>query len=158
VPDTSTPLSVDHVRFALEPYGLEVILLPEDSSTAVLAAEALDTSVDRIVKSLLFFADDEPVLALVAGDRKVDRRLLARELGARKVRFATPEQVIVVGGYAIGGVPPVGHRSRLRTVMDRALLGHDVVYAAAGASNAVFGVPPAELRSMTDASLTDATE
>jgi Cys-tRNA(Pro) deacylase len=150
-------LTVDHIRVALAPYGLTVRELFDDTSTAVLAAEALDTSVGSIVKSLLFDAGEESVLLLVAGDRKVDARALGRELGVSKVRLAKPDAVIAITGYAVGGVPPVGHKTRLRTLLDRALLEYDTVYAAAGTPNAIFAVQPERLRDITGAEITDAT-
>jgi prolyl-tRNA editing enzyme YbaK/EbsC (Cys-tRNA(Pro) deacylase) len=154
---TEEPLGVADVRRRLESEGIEVVELPADTSTAVLAAQALGTSVPAIVKSLLFLAAGEPVLVLASGDRRVDGRVLARELGVKKVRMATPEECIAVAGYAVGGVPPVGHRRPLRTLFDPSLPQHEVVYAAAGAYNAVFAVAPARLQELTGAEITDAT-
>lgn len=150
-------LGVDEVRRRLEPDGIEVVELPADTSTAVLAAQALGTSVPAIVKSLLFLADGSPVLVLVSGDRRVDARALARELRVKKVRMATPEECIALAGYAVGGVPPVAHRQPLRTLFDRHLLRHETVYAAAGAYNAVFAITPDRLQELTGAEITDAT-
>lgn len=151
-------LGVAEVRRRLEPDGIEVVELPADTSTAVLAAQALRTTVPAIVKSLLFLADGEPLLVLASGDRRVDSRALARELGVKKVRMATPEECIARAGYAVGGVPPLAHRQPLRTLFDRHLLKHDVVYAAAGAYNAVFAIEPNRLLELTGAGMTDATE
>lgn len=155
---TEELLGVSAVRHYLEPEGIEVVELPADTSTAVLAAQALGTTVPAIAKSLLFLADGEPLLVLASGDRRVDARSLAREVGAKKVRMATPEQCIALAGYAVGGVPPVAHRRPLRTLFDRHLLEHEVVYAAAGAYNAVFAVAPERLQALTGAEITDATD
>lgn len=155
--DEAQPLGVEVVRQRLDPEGIEVLELPADTSTAVLAAQALGTTVPAIVKSLLFLADGEPVLVLASGDRRVDARALARELGVKKVRMATPEQCIALAGHAVGGVPPVAHRQPLRTLFDRHLLDHETVYAAAGAPNAVFAVSPQRLQELTGAEMTDAT-
>jgi Cys-tRNA(Pro) deacylase len=151
------PLAVENVRSALEPFGLSVVVLPDDASTAALAAEALGTTVDRIVKSLLFLAGDEPILVLAAGDRRVDAKMLASELGVAKVRLAKPDQVIALAGYAVGGVPPIAHRTRLRTLIDERLMRHEIVYAAAGAHNAIFAVSPITLSEISSAQLTNAT-
>jgi Cys-tRNA(Pro) deacylase len=151
------PLGVADVRRRLEPEGIEVAELPADTSTAVLAAQALGTTVPAIVKSLLFLADGEPVLVLASGNRKVDSRALAREMGAKKVRMATPDECVVLAGYAVGGVPPIGHRQPLRTRFDRHLLEHETVYAAAGAANAIFAIAPQRLLELTGAEITDAT-
>jgi prolyl-tRNA editing enzyme YbaK/EbsC (Cys-tRNA(Pro) deacylase) len=152
------PLTVADVRARLASEGIEVRELPADTSTAVLAAEALGTTVSAIVKSLLFLADGEPLLVLASGDRKVDARALGRSLGVKKLRMARPEEVIECAGYPIGGVPPVAHRRPLRTLLDRNLLRHEVVYAAAGSGNAIFAVSPARLQALTGAELTDAAE
>ena len=152
------PLPVDRVREALKPYGIEVRELEADTSTAVSAAEALGTTVPAIVKSLLFFVGQEPVLVLAPGDRKVDRAALARILGADRARLAKPEEALRVTGYAVGGVPPLGHRSRLRVVMDRGIFENPVVYAAAGAGNALFAVEPSRLQALTDGQVEDVTQ
>ncbi len=154
---TEQVLGVAEVRRRLEPEGIEVVELPADTSTAVLAARALGTSVPTIVKSLLFLADGSPVLVLLSGDQRLDARGFARQLGVKKVRMATPEQCIALSGYAVGGVPPVGHRQPLRTFFDRYLLDHQTVYAAAGAYNAIFGITPDRLLELTGAEITDAT-
>jgi Cys-tRNA(Pro) deacylase len=150
------PLTVDDVRARLAPERIEVQELSADTSTAVLAAQALGTTVSAIVKSLLFLADGEPLLVLTSGERKVDARALSRSLGVKKVRMARPEEVIEFAGYPVGGVPPVAHRRPLRTLLDRTLLEHETVYAAAGAGNAIFAVSPARLQALTSAELTDA--
>lgn len=152
------PLGVDHVRSVLAAEGIEVQELPADTSTAALAAQALNTTVPTIVKSLLFMADGEPLLVLASGDRRVDARSLARNLGARKVRMATPQECIDLAGHAVGGVPPVGHRRPMRALLDRHLLEHPVVYAAAGAGNAIFAVGPQRLMELTGAEITDAAQ
>ncbi len=151
-------LSVADVRTWLAAHGIAVVELPADTSTAVLAADALGTTVATIVKSLLFLAGGEPLLVLAAGDRKVNARRLARELGVGKVRLAGPEDVIALTGYVVGGVPPVAHRAPLRTLIDRSLLAHPTIYAAAGASNAVFPITPDRLLEITGGELIDALD
>ncbi len=147
--------SVDDVRRYLEQHHVEVLELPADTSTAALAAQALHTTVDTIVKSLLFTAGDEAVLVLAAGDRTVETRALARLLGVGKARLARPQEVIDITGYAVGGVPPVAHRRPLRTLVDRHLMRHATVYAAAGAGNAVFAVAPDRLVELSGGEISD---
>lgn len=151
------PLTPGHVRRYLEPLGLQVEELPADTSTAPLAAAALGTTVATIVKSLLFIADDAPVLVLAAGDRKVDRDLVARARKARSVRLAKPAEVADITGYPVGGVPPVAHAARLPVLMDRTLLDHPTVYAAAGAGNAIFAVAPTRLLEISGATVSGVT-
>jgi prolyl-tRNA editing enzyme YbaK/EbsC (Cys-tRNA(Pro) deacylase) len=85
------------------------------------------------------------VLALVGGDRCLDRERLRAHLGAEEVRRADAEEVRAHTGFAIGGVPPFGHASRMRTVLDAGLRRDPVVWAAAGTPYAVFPIAPDEL-------------
>jgi prolyl-tRNA editing enzyme YbaK/EbsC (Cys-tRNA(Pro) deacylase) len=143
------------VRAYLEQHHLEVVELPADTGTATRAAEALNTTVDTIVKSLLFVVGDEPVLVLAAGDRTVETGELERLVGAAKARLARPQEVKEITGYAVGGVPPLAHGRPLRTLVDRHLMQHGIVYAAAGASNAIFAVAPEHLLDLSGGELAD---
>jgi prolyl-tRNA editing enzyme YbaK/EbsC (Cys-tRNA(Pro) deacylase) len=115
---------------------IEVLELSDSTRTAAEAAAAVDADVGQIVKSLVFVRDGEdPFLVLCAGDRRVDTALFddARAARADEVRAAT--------GFAIGGVPPVGHDRALPTVVDESLRRFDTVWCAAGTPHAVFSVP-----------------
>ena len=96
------------------------------------------------MKSLVFRIGDEAVLALVSGANRADERLLETEFGA-PVQRADADFVRAHTGYAIGGVPPIGHPAPLRTLVDEDLLGYDVVWGAAGTPRSVFPIEPAEL-------------
>ena len=97
----------------------------------------------QIVKTLFFLADGRPTVALVAGDRQVDTARLAEILGVgrKKLKMGTPEQVLELTGYPVGGVSPVGLETPCDIVVDESLQRFREVWAAAGAGNAVF---PAE--------------
>ena len=112
--------------------------LPGSTRTAKDAAAAVGCEVAQIVKSLVFMRDDAPVLALCAGDRRVD----AEALG---LRAATADEARAATGFAIGGIPPLGHERDLPTVVDESLLRFDTVWCAAGTPNAVFSVATAAL-------------
>jgi Cys-tRNA(Pro) deacylase len=134
---------VDAARLAgLDP---DVHRFPAGTKTAADAATAIGCDVEQIVKSLVFMADGRPVVALTSGAHRVDTDRLAELCGAAAVRRATPEEAREATGYAVGGTPPFGHRDRLRTFVDERLLGHPEVWAAAGAPDAVFPLPPREL-------------
>ncbi len=122
----------------------------ESTRTAEEAALAIGTTVERIVKSLVFASDDQPILALVSGGNRVATARLAEALGA-PVRRADAEMVRAATGFAIGGVPPLGHATELTVVLDEDLLGYDLVYAAAGTPNTVFPITPEELLRVTRA-------
>lgn len=117
---------------------IEVRTLSDSARTAALAAAALDVEVGQIVKSLMFLRDDEPVLVLCAGDRRVD----AERLGLLP---APADRVRTVTGFSIGGVPPLGHDVELATTIDESLRRFDIVWAAAGTPHDVFAVATEEL-------------
>ncbi|MFD2763229.1 YbaK/EbsC family protein [Micromonospora eburnea] len=126
-----------------------VRLLPDAVHTAAAAAEALGVGVGAIANSLIFDADDAPLLVLTSGAHRVDTAGLAASLGITRLRRATPEFVKRHTGQVIGGVAPVGHPEPLRTVVDTALRAYDEVWAAGGVPRAVFPTTYAELLRIT---------
>jgi prolyl-tRNA editing enzyme YbaK/EbsC (Cys-tRNA(Pro) deacylase) len=152
-------MSVLRVETALRERGISatIIEFPESTRTAEEAARAIGTTVERIVKSLVFMAGDEPVLTLVSGSNRVDLSRLSTILGA-PVRRADAAEVRTVTGFAIGGVAPLGHTTALPVLLDADLLLFDRVYAAAGTPNAVFPIEPATLQQITGARILDLKE
>lgn len=137
---------------------VEIRSFPAGTRTAAEAADAVGTVVGRIVKSLVFVEVGgrvRPVLALVAGDNRLDEDRLADAWGVTAVERADADQVRAATGYPIGGVPPFGHPDPLPTFVDRDLLGHDRVWAAAGTPRDVFAVRPLELVEATGATPAD---
>ena len=152
--------SVARVRNALAAAGLDPDLvreLPADTSTAQAAAEAVGAPLGSIVKSLIFLADGAPLLVLVAGDRRADVKRLRAELGLSKkrLRIARPAEVLEQTGFAVGGVPPLGHRVPLPTLIDRSLGRFETVWAAAGAANALFPIAYDRLVEITNGRVMD---
>lgn len=130
----------------------EIVGLPERAATAATAAEQLGCPVGAIANSLIFRADDVPLLVLTSGSHRVDTQLLAEQLGAGQVQRGDPDFVRDVTGQPIGGVAPVGHPSPIRTLVDVALRDYDVVWAAAGHPHTVFRTSYAELLRITEGS------
>jgi Cys-tRNA(Pro) deacylase len=124
---------------------ISVVEYPEGTRTAEEAAAAVGCVVARIVKSLVFAVDGTPVLALVAGDNRLDEGRLAEAAGGGSVGRADADVVRATTGYAIGGVPPFGHDTPLQTFVDETLLAHDTVWAAAGTPRHVFELAPDDL-------------
>jgi prolyl-tRNA editing enzyme YbaK/EbsC (Cys-tRNA(Pro) deacylase) len=127
---------------------------PEGTRTAIDAARAIGCDVAQIVKSLVFVAGGRPVVALVSGSNRLDEKRLGAAAGG-PVTKADAETARAATGYSIGGVPPFGHATEVPVFMDRDLLGHRVVWAAAGRPDSVFEIAPERLRELSHATVLD---
>jgi Cys-tRNA(Pro) deacylase len=134
---------------------IEVVEFDQTTRTAADAASAIGCEVAQIVKSLVFLVAGKPVLALMAGNNRLDTRKLAAqfEVSRKKVKRADADLVKSATGFSIGGVPPLGHIAELPIYMDEDLSQFKVVWAAAGTSNAVFAIEPHALEIATQAIL-----
>ena len=152
--------AVDRFEGAAHDRGLhlEIRRFPEGTKTAPDAARAVGCEVGQIVKSLVFMADGEPVLALTSGANRADTTKLAALLGTAEVRRATADEARAATGFAIGGTPPFGFPGPVRVLMDRDLLGYDEIWAAAGTPDSVFRIIPSELREAAKAEVVDLRE
>jgi Cys-tRNA(Pro) deacylase len=148
--------AVQRVADALAAAGIavEVQEFAESTRTAEEAAAAVGAAVGQIVKSLVFLAGTQPILALVSGANRADSAKLAAAAGAA-IKRADADTVRTATGYAIGGVPPVGLATSLPTYFDRDLLQYPVVWAAAGTPNAVFRIAPDDLARVSGATVVD---
>ena len=158
VPETPLPLPTQRVVDAAARKGvnLDIHVFAESTHTAEDAAAAVGAELGQIVKSLVFVAPEaggglEPVLCLVSGPNRVDLARLAAVTGDPDVRRATAAETKELTGYSIGGIPPIGHPRTVRVIMDPDLGRFQVVWAAAGTATAVFPVPPATLRMLSNA-------
>lgn len=149
--------SAKRVAETLRTLGVEteVVEFAQTTRTAQDAALAIGTTLGQIVKSLVFLADGRPVLALVSGTNRLDVGKVRALVGAGRVERADADTVRTLTGYAIGGVPPVGHAQALPIFLDRDLLRYDTVYAAAGTPYAVFAISPERLLQITGATAAD---
>ncbi len=147
------PKSAQSVVDAAADLGLtlNVIEYPDGARTAADAAAAVGCEVGQIVKSLIFSVDGELVLALTSGSNRVDTDALVAAAGGTTCGRADADDVRSATGFAIGGVPPFGHATPVRTFFDAALLDYDVVWAAAGTPRHVFSVDPHALLAQTSA-------
>ena len=134
--------------------GIMIKQFPSGTRTAAEAARAVGCEVEQIVKSLVFVAAGRPVVALVSGANRLDETLLAQVAGP-PVTKADAESVRTATGYAIGGVPPFGHATDVPVYMDRDLLTHKSVWAAAGRPDSVFEIEPERLRDLSHAVVAD---
>ena len=149
--------STEHVAAVLAQHDVagQVRKLSSPAPTAAAAAAQLGCEIGAIANSLVFDADGEPLLILTSGAHRVDTGMVAAQLGYSSVRRASPEFVRSSTGQAIGGVAPVGHPRQIRTLVDRWLAGHEVVWAAAGHPHTVFPTSYAELVRITSGAPAD---
>lgn len=157
---TDLPRASRKVKEAAAAMGLaiEPREMAESTRTAADAAAACGCSVDEIAKSLVFRAEPSStfVLLLVAGGNRVDEKKASALLGQTLSR-ADGRAVRNETGFAIGGIPPLGHDVKLKTLMDPRLLDFVQVWAAAGTPNSVFPVDPKVMAEKTDATIADFT-
>lgn len=144
--------SAQKVQDALIQLGFtnRIIELPDTTRTAVEAAAAIGCEVGAIVKSLIFKTQqtERPVLVIASGANRVNEKHL-RDLTGEKIGRADADFVRQATGFAIGGIPPVGHPQPIQTFIDEDLFRYAEVWAAGGTPHAVFNLTPAELVRMT---------
>jgi prolyl-tRNA editing enzyme YbaK/EbsC (Cys-tRNA(Pro) deacylase) len=133
----------------------KLILVDVETPTVEMAAQAVGAAPANIVKSLIFIADDQPILVIAGGNQRVSLDMLGREIGVdpESIRLAKPQEVIDETGYPVGAVPPFGHRQRLTAYMDVGLLEADAVYAGGGASDHLVQVSPQEILRLSGANV-----
>jgi prolyl-tRNA editing enzyme YbaK/EbsC (Cys-tRNA(Pro) deacylase) len=144
--------SARKVQEALEAHGVAcpVVEMKETTRSAKEAAEALGCQVGQIAKSIIFKGEQtqQPILVIASGPNRVNEKKLSR-LIAEPLLKADADFVREHTGFVIGGVPPIGHRSPLRTFIDEDLLKFVEIWAAAGTPHAVFKLTPDELKKIT---------
>ena len=126
----------------------EILESPQKTHTAQQAADVHNVPVENIVKSILTKVNDEYVLFLVPGDKKID-------LKGKKATIAKPDEVKKITGYFIGGVPPFGHKTKIKTHIQEGFTKEEKLLAAAGSSNSVFKISLEDLENMLEYSHND---
>lgn len=148
--------SVQKVQDVLRSLGFsgEVVVFSDSTRTAAEAAQAVGCQVGQIVKSLVFKGKHthRPVLVEASGVNRVNERRVSEVIG-EPIEKADADFVRQHTGFAVGGVPPVGHAEHIETFIDEDLLQYEEIWAAAGNPHAVFRLTPAELREMTGGSV-----
>jgi prolyl-tRNA editing enzyme YbaK/EbsC (Cys-tRNA(Pro) deacylase) len=151
-PGPSQNSSIKRVQDALaaQGFGGEIRELAQSTRSAAEAAAALGCRVDQIAKSLVFRGtrSDRVFLVIASGANRVDEQKVAALVG-EPIAKADAAFVRTRTGFAIGGVPPVGHVTSPHTLIDESLLGWAEIWAAAGSPNAIFKLTPAELVTLT---------
>ncbi len=146
--------SAQSVQDSLDAKGLSctVLELPSSTRTANDAAQSIGCEVGQIVKSLIFKTADtnHPVLLLVSGPNRVNEKAIEALLGEPLIK-ADADFARDITGFAIGGIPPIGHKQKIDLIfIDEDLLKFESVWAAAGTPNAVFNFKSPDLLTMTE--------
>ena len=145
--------SAQKVQEALKAHQLtcEVVQMKDTTRSAADAARAVGCEVGQIVKSLVFEGKNshQPILVTASGINRVNEQAIAHKV-SEPVKMAKPDYVRQMTGFAIGGVPPVGHDRPLKIFIDEDLLQYDEIWAAAGTPHAVFKLTPDDLKTITN--------
>ena len=136
-------------------YNYTVIEHAESTRTAQEAADRAGCELGQIVKSLIFRGktSGKPILVLTSGVNRVDEKRISGYAG-ESISRADADFVRTVTGYAIGGVPPIGHNEKMETYLDEDFLQYEMVWAAAGTPNAIFELTIDDLQKMTEGKIT----
>ena len=149
---TSLSSSAQCVQKALSEKGMnfKVVELPSSTRTAVEAAQTIGCDVAQIVKSLIFRTKEskQPILVLASGVNRVNEKAIFSHIGELLER-ADADFTRDVTGFAIGGIPPVGHKAKIKTFIDEDLLKLGTLWAAAGTPNAVFSLDSQKIADLT---------
>ncbi|GFM38561.1 YbaK/EbsC family protein [Desulfovibrio psychrotolerans] len=149
---TELKKSAQKVQQVLDSFGLALQVKEFSASTRTSqeAADAIGCQVGQIAKSLVFRGKESgrPILVIASGANRVDEKAVRAHIGEKPDK-ADAAFVLEHTGYAIGGIPPVGHAGEMVTVVDEDLLQYDEIWAAAGTPNAVFRLTPQMLLEMT---------
>lgn len=144
--------SAGRVQEELDRFGLAltVVEMRESTRTSQEAADAVGCRVGQIGKSLIFRGKrtDEPLLVIASGANRVNEKRVG-EIAGEPISKPDAEYVLAKTGYAIGGIPPVGHTQKIRCLIDEELFGYEEIWAAAGTPNALFRLTPAQLLAIT---------
>ena len=131
-------------------FSCTVIEFAGSTRTAQEAAERAGCTLGQITKSLIFQGQKsgKPILVLTSGANRVDEKRIS-EYAGESIGRADAGFVRQVTGFAIGGVPPLGHAQEMETYLDEDLLQYQTIWAAAGTPNAIFELTPGDLQKMT---------
>jgi Cys-tRNA(Pro) deacylase len=138
-------------------YRLHVVGGP--TMTAEDAATQLHVPLETIIKSILFTDEKQnPILAILTGDKKVDRKKLASVVGSSKVRISTPESTREFTGFEVGVMPPVAHKNRIMTVIDQKVTHFGKVYGGSGKAEALMEIDPRHIARLAEAKVAEISE
>jgi len=153
MPMTQLSLSAQKIQNLLNSLGYDYLVIEyaESTRTAQEAADRAGCELGQIVKSLIFRGkiSGKPILVLTSGSNRVDEKRISGYAG-ETISRADADFVRSVTGYAIGGVPPIGHTQNMETFLDEDFFSYQTIWAAAGTPNAIFELKTEDLQKMTN--------
>ncbi len=159
---TTEHLTSRNLQHFIDTHNITATILPlaEHTPTVPDAARALGVEPEQIIKSLVFFVKDEPLLVINNGLARVERRALAAHVGVgrKKIKFASPEQALAITGFIVGSMPPFGHHRQLPTLIDTAITELETIFGGGGDINAMLRLTTAELLRITQAEVVSLSE
>lgn len=123
-----------------ESYGLE-------------AAEALGLEPARVFKTLVADVDGKLTVGVVPVTGQLDLKALASAVGGKRARMADPAAAQRATGYVLGGISPLGQRSRLPIVVDATAQSWPTLYCSAGRRGLEVELAPDDLVTLTGATV-----
>lgn len=120
------------------------------------AAKAAGLELHRVTKNLVSKTDEgEPVLLIIPGDKKVRLKSAAKALGVRRVSLVSFEEAEKISGYPPGGTPSIGHKTRMRTLIDKSLLQYDTIYCGGGSRKRLLELKTEDVIRLNNAVVAD---
>jgi Cys-tRNA(Pro) deacylase len=141
--------------------GVDFKIHPVEGSTKTCKDAALQLRVplQMIIKTIVFVDEkNSPVIAILTGDKRVDKRKLSAIVGASKINIADPEATRNFAGFEVGVMPPVGHARKIPTLIDSNVMNQRRVYGGDGASNFLIEISPRDIVRLTDGRIADISE
>ncbi len=154
-------ISSEDLREYLEKMGVSArfFRFEEHTMTVDAAISRLGVSREKIIKSMVFIDEAGlPILGIVTGEKRVSEKKLATFCEAKKVKRANSAQVKKFTGYDVGAVPPVGHKTQIRTFIDEKVMSFDKVIGGGGEINKLLEISPAEIKRLTMGEVKDISE
>ncbi|KNF07649.1 YbaK/aminoacyl-tRNA ligase-associated domain-containing protein [Gottschalkia purinilytica] len=144
--------SAKKVQSVLNEFGFElnVVELSDSTRTAQEATNTIGCSIGQIAKSLIFKGktSQKPILIVASGTNRVNEKTVKNHIG-EKLEKADADFVLEHTGFVIGGIPPIGHKTPVTTIIDEDLMQYEEIWAAAGTPHAVFKLTPKVLKEIT---------
>ncbi len=144
--------SVDVRNFLLsQAVQHEFYTLEGHAKSAERIAVVLGLELASVAKTLVFLADREPVMVIIPGSKHASTKKIREILDARKVDFADIDTLLDVTDFCTGAIPPIGHKNKMKTIIDRGLLHNDIIYTSGGDTNMILKMKAKDLKKITNA-------